>query len=410
MRKLTVFYCGWGERWPLATLADNGKSLLFEYTEEAMRQQLELSPRMLKLRVAAYGDFPEHQMRLPGLVADSLPDGWGLLLMDRAFRRVGLKSVSPLDRLAFIGDRAMGALSYEPADPGALPDEDVKLLDVARSVQSVLEGNDAEVLRRLMLLGGSPQGARPKALVHYDPSSGVMRTQASGVGEPWLMKFPANGEHKDVCALEHAYAQLAGECGLDMPETRYFDLDGKHAAFGIKRFDRQDGMRVPMHTLAGFLHADHRIPSVDCTTFLRATRAITHDEREVAKAYRRVVFNVAFNNRDDHVKNFAFCLDRRRHWKLAPAYDLTFNEGPGGEHQMDVCGEGRVPGKADLLRLAAEAALPLAEATVIIDKVAGVASNLKASLADCPIRKVRQREVVAAVDANLARLRSNDTL
>ena len=138
MRKLTVFYCGWGERWPLATLADNGKSLLFEYTEEAMRQQLELSPRMLKLRVAAYGDFPEHQMRLPGLVADSLPDGWGLLLMDRAFRRVGLKSVSPLDRLAFIGDRAMGALSYEPADPGALPDEDVKLLDVARSVQSVL--------------------------------------------------------------------------------------------------------------------------------------------------------------------------------------------------------------------------------------------------------------------------------
>lgn len=323
---------------------------------------------------------------------------------------MGLKSVSPLDRLAFIGDRAMGALSYEPADPGALPDEDVKLLDVARSVQSVLEGNDAEVLRRLMLLGGSPQGARPKALVHYDPSSGVMRTQASGVGEPWLMKFPANGEHKDVCALEHAYAQLAGECGLDMPETRYFDLDGKHAAFGIKRFDRQDGMRVPMHTLAGFLHADHRIPSVDCTTFLRATRAITHDEREVAKAYRRVVFNVAFNNRDDHVKNFAFCLDRRRHWKLAPAYDLTFNEGPGGEHQMDVCGEGRVPGKADLLRLAAEAALPLAEATVIIDKVAGVASNLKASLADCPIRKVRQREVVAAVDANLARLRSNDTL
>jgi serine/threonine-protein kinase HipA len=404
MKKLTAFYCGWGERWPLATLADNGKSLLFEYTEEAMRQQLELSPRMLKLRVAAYGDFPEHQMRLPGLVADSLPDGWGLLLMDRAFRRIGLKTVSPLDRLAFIGDRAMGALSYEPAEPDDLPDEDVKLLDVARSVQSVLEGNDAEVLRRLILLGGSPQGARPKALVHYDPSSGVMRTQASGAGEPWLMKFPANGEHKDACALEHAYAQLAGACGLDMPETRHFDLDGKHAAFGIKRFDRQDGMRVPMHTLAGFLHADHRIPSVDCTTFLRATRAITHDEREVVKAYRRVVFNVAFNNRDDHVKNFAFCLDRRRHWKLAPAYDLTFNEGPGGEHQMDVCGEGRAPGKADLMRLAAEAALPLTEAEAIIDKVAGVASNLKASLAECPIRKVRQREVVAAVNANLARL------
>lgn len=404
MKKLTVFYVGWGERWPLATLADNGRTILFEYTAEAMRQQLELSPRMLELNVSAYEDFPVHQMRLPGLVADSLPDGWGLLLMDRAFRRAGLQSVSPLDRLAFIGDRAMGALSYEPADLDTLPDEDVKLLDVAKQVQMVVDGADAEVLRRLMLLGGSPQGARPKALVYYDPASGVMRTQASDNEEPWLVKFPANGEHKDACALEHAYAQLAVACGLEMPQTRYFDLDSRHAAFGIQRFDRQNGMRVPMHTLAGFLHADFRIPSVDATTFLRATRAITHDEREVAKAFQRVVFNVAFNNRDDHVKNFAFCLDQQRQWKLAPAYDLTFNEGPGGEHQMDVCGEARTPGRAELMRLATVAAVPAAEASEIIDLIVSVASDLKVSLADYPIRKVRQREVVRAVEANLDRL------
>ena len=404
MKKLTVFYVGWGERWPLATLADNGRTILFEYTAEAMRQQLELSPRMLELNVSAYEDFPVHQMRLPGLVADSLPDGWGLLLMDRAFRRAGLQSVSPLDRLAFIGDRAMGALSYEPADPDTLPDEDVKLLDVAKQVQMVVDGADAEVLRRLMLLGGSPHGARPKALVYYDPASGVMRTQASDNEEPWLVKFPANGEHKDTCAIEHAYAQLAVACGLEMPQTRYLDLDSRHAAFGIQRFDRQNGMRVPMHTLAGFLHADFRIPSVDATTFLRATRAITHDEREVAKAFRRVVFNVAFNNRDDHVKNFAFCLDQQRQWKLAPAYDLTFNEGPGGEHQMDVCGEALTPGRAELMRLATVAAVPAAEASEIIDLIVSVASDLKVSLADYPIRKVRQREIVRAVEANLVRL------
>ena len=404
MKKLTVFYVGWGERWPLATLADNGRTILFEYTAEAMRQQLELSPRMLELNVSAYEDFPVHQMRLPGLVADSLPDGWGLLLMDRAFRRAGLQSVSPLDRLAFIGDRAMGALSYEPADLDTLPDEDVKLLDVAKQVQMVVDGADAEVLRRLMLLGGSPHGARPKALVYYDPASGVMRTQASDNEEPWLVKFPANGEHKDTCAIEHAYAQLAVACGLEMPQTRYFDLDSRHAAFGIQRFDRQNGLRVPMHTLAGFLHADFRIPSVDATTFLRATRAITHDEREVAKAFQRVVFNVAFNNRDDHVKNFAFCLDQQRQWKLAPAYDLTFNEGPGGEHQMDVCGEARTPGRAELMRLATVAAVPAAEASEIIDLIVSVASDLKVSLADYPIRKVRQREVVRAVEANLDRL------
>jgi serine/threonine-protein kinase HipA len=218
------------------------------------------------------------------------------------------------------------------------------------------------------------------------------------------VKFPANGEHKDACALEHAYAQLAVACGLEMPQTRYFDLDSRHAAFGIQRFDRQNGMRVPMHTLAGFLHADFRIPSVDATTFLRATRAITHDEREVAKAFRRVVFNVAFNNRDDHVKNFAFCLDQHRQWKLAPAYDLTFNEGPGGEHQMDVCGEARTPGRAELMQLATVAAVPATEASEIIDLIGSVASDLKVSLADYSIRKVRQREVVRAVEANLDRL------
>lgn len=404
MKKLTVFYVGWGERWPLATLADNGRTILFEYTAEAMRQQLELSPRMLELNVSAYEDFPVHQMRLPGLVADSLPDGWGLLLMDRAFRRAGRHSVSPLDRLAFIGDRAMGALSYEPADLDTLPDEDLKLLDVAKQVQMVVDGAHAEVLRRLILLGGSPHGARPKALVYYDPASGVMRTQASDKEEPWLVKFPANGEHKDTCAIEHAYAQLAAACGIEVTQTRYFDLDSRHAAFGIQRFDRQNGMRVPMYTLAGFLHADFRIPSVDATTFLRATRAITHDEREVAKAFRRVVFNVAFNNRDDHVKNFAFCLDQQRQWKLAPAYDLTFNEGPGGEHQMDVCGEARTPGRAELMRLATVAAVPAAEASEIIDLIVSVASELKVSLADYSIRKVRQREVVKAVEANLDRL------
>jgi len=404
VKKLTVLYCGWGERWPLATLADSGEALLFEYTEEALSQQLELSPRMLKLRGAAYGDFPDHMLRLPGLVADALPDGWGLMLMDRAFRKMGRQQVSPLDRLAFIGDRAMGALSFEPAENEALPDEDVRLLEIAQSVQAFLEGKDAQVLRQLILLGGSPQGARPKALVHYDPMSGAMRTDAGGAGDPWMIKFPAKGEHKDVCALEYAYSQIAVECGLEVPETGYFDLDKRYAAFGIRRFDRVAGKRIPIHTLAGFLHADFRVPTVDYTTFLRATRAITRDEREVVKAFRRAVFNVVMNNRDDHSRNFSFCLDAHRRWKLAPAYDLTFSEGPRGEHQMDVCGEGAAPDKRDLLRLAAEAEVAAETAREIIGRIVEVAASLKERLAEHPIRKTRQREVVSAVAANLDRV------
>lgn len=405
MKKLAVLYCGWGERWPLATLADDGRRLLFEYSAEALRQQLELSPRMLKLRAAAYGDFPDALMRLPGLLADCLPDGWGLQLMDRAFRKLGMKEVSPLDRLAFIGDHAMGALAFEPANQDALADAAVDLRDLAKSVRAVLDGKDVDVLRQLILLGGSPHGARPKALVHYDPANGSMRTQATGGGDPWMIKFPARGEHKDACALEYAWSKLAAECQLEMPQTAHFDLDRQGAAFGVRRFDRERGLRVPIHTLAGLLHADFRIPSLDYGTFLRATRFLTRDQREVEKAYQRAVFNVVFNNRDDHARNFAYRLDEHRRWKLAPAYDITFNDGAGGEHQMDVCGEGRVPGKADLLRLAADAEVPAARAAEIIERMATIASNLRLRLGDYPVRKTRQREVVAAVEANLARLR-----
>lgn len=403
MKRLSVLYRGWGECWPLATLADDGARLLFEYTEEALRQRLELSPYLLKLQRAAYGHFPDHLMRLPGLVADCLPDGWGLLLMDRTFRKLGMKQVSPLDRLTLIGDKAMGALAFAPANEDALPDEEVNLLEVARSVRTVLDGRDVDVLQQLILLGGTPHGARPKALVYYDPVTQVMRTHGDGAGAPWLIKFPAREEHKDACALEHAYAACAADCLLEMPATAHFDLGRQYAAFGIKRFDRQAGMRVPMHTLAGLLHADFRLPSVDYTTFLRATRFLTHDEREVEKAYRRAVFNVVFNNRDDHTKNFAYCLDEHRHWKLAPAYDLSFNAGPGGEHQMDICGEGRTPGKTNLLKLAAEAGVASGGAHAVIDQITTIAEGIKTRLTDYPIRQVRQREVAAAIAANLAR-------
>ena len=108
MKRLAVHYSGWGEDWPLGLLADDGTTLLFEYAPEALAQGLELSPLHLKLRATAHGGFPPHLLRLPGLIADSLPDGWGLLLMNRLFRQQGLRHPGPLDRLAFIGNRAMG--------------------------------------------------------------------------------------------------------------------------------------------------------------------------------------------------------------------------------------------------------------------------------------------------------------
>lgn len=355
MKKVQVHYEGWGENWLLGNLADDGRHLIFEYSEQALSAGVELSPRHLPLQKQAMGDFPRHLWRLPGLMADSLPDGWGMLLMDRLFRQQGLEPerCSPLDRLSFIGHRGLGALTYEPDTQGMAMPDTVDLLALAQETALVLQGEQVPTLQRLAILGGSPQGARPKVLVFIDPSTKLISTTPVATGTGWLVKFQAAGEHKEVCSTEAFYAHLAHACGLAVPATRVFDLSPLQAALGIERFDLHQNMRVPIHSLAGFLQADFRIPSsVDYTTFLRATRMITRDEREVQKAFERAVFNVLFHNRDDHAKNFAYRMDAQRHWQLAPCFDLTFSEGPGGEHQMDICGEGRQVRRSHLMQLA----------------------------------------------------------
>jgi serine/threonine-protein kinase HipA len=407
MKKLTVFFCGWGQRWPLGTLAENGRELFFEYSEDALNRGIEFSPRHLKLQATTYGGFPDHQFKLPGLIADALPDGWGLLLMDRLFKKRFDRSpnqTTPLDRLAFIADRALGALTFEPASDASLLPEDVRLLELAAQMQTVIADRDTTALRQLMVIGGSPQGARPKALVQYDVATGHVTTRDDGPGLPWLVKFPGRAEHKEVCAIEHCYAALAVQCGLDMPATHYFDLDARHAAFGIERFDRFSGKRVPIHTLAGALHVDFRVPSLGYDTLLRTTRAFTRSEEEVKKAFERCVFNVVFNNRDDHAKNFSFRMDERFSWKLAPCYDLTYCEGPGGEHQMDIEGEGRTPGRAELLKLANGNSIDLAWASETIEHVSVVAGGFGVLAKDYAIRPATRGKLAKAIEGNRKRM------
>lgn len=405
MKRLAVHYCGWGEDWSLGHLADDGALLLFEYAPEALAQGLELSPLHLKLRAASYGDFPPHLHRLPGLIADSLPDGWGLLLMDRLFRQQGLRNPGPLDRLAFIGDRAMGALRFVPATEPDAEEPDWSLLSLAEESERALAGEAGVALRQLALTGGSPQGARPKALVQYDVQTGQVSTRGNAPGTPWLMKFPARGEHKEVCAIEQMYAELARDCRLEMPVSAWFDLSPKLAAFGVARFDRHEGLRVPVHSLAGLLQVDFRLPgSADYTTFLRATRLLTRDEREVEKAYACAVFNVLFQNRDDHPRNFAWRLGRDRRWRLAPAFDLTFSEGPMGQHHMDVCGEGRAVERGHLLRLASEGGVPMKAAQSAIDRMLAQTASFAQRAAAFPIRRATVQRMKAAIQACCRRL------
>lgn len=325
--------------------------------------------------------------------------------MDRLFRRQGLRHPGPLDRLAFIGDRAIGALRFAPATSSDADEPDWSLPALARESERALAGGAGVALRELALAGGSPQGARPKALVQYDAATAQVSTRSDAPGEPWLVKFPAQGEHPEVCAIEQMYAELARDCGLELPASERFDLSPKLAAFGVARFDRERGQRVPVHSLAGLLQVDFRLPgSADYTALLRATRLLTRDEREVGKAYARAVFNVLFHNRDDHPKNIAWRLGRDRRWRLAPAFDLSFSDGPLGQHHMDVCGEGRAVERRHLLALAAEGGVPAKAAEAAIDLLLTQAATFAQRAAAAPIRRATVRRMAAAVDACRARL------
>ena len=422
MKKLDVVFRGWGQAWVLGTLADADGTVHFAYSSEALRRRVEHSPLHLPLEplgARLRSGFPPHFNALPGFINDALPDGWGMLLMDRVFRQAGRDpaTLSPLDRLSFIGERAMGALAFVPSADAELGEQDLSLLALARAAQQVIQSNDVAMLKTLARLGGSPHGARPKALVHFDPRSGVINTRSTpttpttpttnegAAGQPWIVKFPAGGEHKEVCAIEATYAELARACGVDVPPTQHFDLGRGLAAFGAQRFDRVHGMRVPVQSFAAALHADFRLPSIDYEQVLRVTRFFTRDERDVARAYRRCVFNVVFNNRDDHAKNFAFLMDDTMRWRLAPAYDLTFSMGPAGQHQTSVLGVG-MPGRAELLRLADLGGVDVGLAEEIIKAVCAQVPSLQRRLSNAGVRAATVRHMAGAVAANAARCKA----
>jgi serine/threonine-protein kinase HipA len=407
VKKLSVIYAGWGERYTLGVLADNGRDILFEYTPEALKRGLQVSPFKMPLSSQTYGNHPDHQLRLPGFISDALPDGWGILVMDRLFRKQGLdpSQVSPLDRLGYIGEHAMGALAFEPSEGDDLPPEDVQLLELAKDVRHVFEDDESEAtLRKLVLMGGSPHGARPKVLVNFDKNTNLISTADSGRGTPMLVKFPAQNEHKEACAIEALYCGLAHASAIRVPSYHFFDLDKKMSAFGIERFDRVDGMRVPMHTASGAAHVDFRHPQLDYISLLRLTKLMTKDMREVLHAFERCVFNVEFNNRDDHSKNFSFLLDKGGRWTFSPAYDLTFSQGPNGEHQMDICGEARLPGRKQLLELAAKTGIKQNVAAQSIDRIAAVSESFRKFVGKLPIREQTLELIEKAVTANRKRL------
>ena len=356
-------------------LAERNGIIYFEYDEDFVQNGVEISPFKLPLRNGVV-ELPSDPFEgLAGVFSDSLPDGWGRLLFDRMMRsqRISPSQISSLDRLAYVGLNGMGALVYEPDSSPPIIQEFIDLDHLATQTEKILEGASGEIITELLALNGSSAGARPKALIGVDQarkniSYGV--NQLNDGFEHWLVKFPNSQDSTDSGAIEYVYALMAKEAGLYFPDVQLFSSQKGNGFFGVKRFDRQENKRFHMHTVSGLIHSNFRFPSLDYEDLLSLTMALTKDIREVEKMFRLAVFNVMAHNRDDHAKNFSFLMNEFGEWKLSPAYDLTYSNGPGGEQSTMVMGEGRNITIEHLVKLGLEAKISKELIDQIIAKTA----------------------------------------
>jgi serine/threonine-protein kinase HipA len=387
---LSVFFDG-VNRQKIGRLALQDRQILFEYDPEFLAGNLQLSPFQLPPTSGTIIGDPRVFDGLFGVFNDSLPDGWGRLLLDRAVEKHGILrgALTPLDRLAHVGRHGMGALSYEP-DYGK-EDRDAQILKLdklAAEAITVLKGEQGPIVEKLLKLNGASAGARPKvvAQVSADRKSIIHGPASLPAGyRHWMIKFPSTTDNADAGSVEYAYSLMARAAGVEMPPTHLFGAKKKRY-FGIERFDRDGDKRIHMLSLSGLLHADHRLPTVDYDGLLKATLALTKDVTQVEKAFRLACFNVLAHNRDDHAKNVSFLLDEKSgQWALAPAYDLTFSAGPGGEQSMMVMGEGRAPGIEHLAALASKHQLKKPER--IIDEVRGAIARWPAFADEAGVSK-----------------------
>lgn len=367
----------WGETvGALVELADG--PVVFEYADSFRGQGLEISPLHLPTRLEGPQTFEELRDRdafrgLPGVFADALPDAFGRRVI-RAYyaaRGEAEKALSPVQQLLYVGERAIGALSFHPAeDPRPAEEEALDIQDLAHDAARIVdEPAEAEVaVPEIYRIGSSAGGRRPKAVVHYDPVEGTVRSGSVERREgeiPCILKFDGIGEDhtrdelgspQHFNRVEAAYADMAEAAGVAMSDIEVLEVNG-YAHLLVRRFDIENDSRLHQHTFGGLTHVDYNEPGASSyEEYFRVTHHLTGAYDTLRQAYRRMVFNVAAVNQDDHVKNLSFHMDRQGNWTLTPAYDVTYARGSGYTrfHQMRVRDKRKGITEEDLLAVGEE--------------------------------------------------------
>lgn len=352
IKKLIVKYNGV----TVGYIAELDGNIGFQYDDDWLDGGFTISPFSLPLERKVFINKKDTFNGLYGVFADSLPDGWGELLVRRTLSKKGINPdrLSPLTKLSLISGHGLGGLTYEPSQSETDDNTLFELDEIAKEVKQILNDETGDKnLDVIYKLGGSSGGARPKAHIKIN-------------GEDWIVKFPCNYDPQDIGEKEYKANMLAKECGLNVNECKLFESDICSGYFGAKRFDRNKDGRLHMVSLSSLLETTHRIPNLDYIHLLQVVQKICFDQSDIYEAFGRMCFNVFYGNKDDHGKNFAFLYDEnKRGYKLSPFYDITQTKDKF-EHEMTVNGVGN-PSEANILEVAKIMKLSMQKCRTIIE-------------------------------------------
>jgi len=424
----------WGTRIGAVALTDPIGFASFEYEPSFLASGIQLAPLMMPLaeQVYSFPDLPLRTFRgLPGLLADSLPDRFGNNLINAWLARQGRtpESFDAVERLCYTGQRGMGALEFMPAQgPSALTSGSIQIAELVTLASEILsqqkglatslqEPEREEALQTILRVGTTAGGARAKALIAWNPSTGEVRSgqlEAPPGFSHWLLKFDGVSGNKDkeledpqgYGLIELAYSRMARAAGITMTDCRLLEENGR-CHFMTRRFDRDDnGRKLHMQSLGALAHFDYNEPgSYSYEQAFLVMRQLKLSMHELEQQFRRMVFNLAARNQDDHVKNIAFLMDRTGQWSLSPAFDVTWSFNPSGAwtacHQMSVNGKRDQFTLPDLLAAGRSAQLKRGRAKAIAEEVLLAVRDWPRFAADAGVSEEHAKEIQASHRLNL---------
>ena len=408
----------WGRTIGAVSLDEGNDVAAFEYDQAFAASGIEIAPLTMPLSSRVYS-FPELPRKtiygLPGLLADSLPDKFGPVLIDAWLASQGRQpdSYNAIERLCYTGVRGMGALEFSPAiGPRARQASRIQIDKLVELASDVLtHRNDLRVsfadesreraLTDILRVGTSAGGARAKAVIAWNPASNEVRSGQipAGAGfEYWLLKFDGVRGNRDkeledpqgYGAIEYAYYRMARDCGIDISECRLFEEHGRRH-FMTRRFDRlAGGEKLHMQSLCALAHYDFNMAGAYAyEQALLVIRQLGLPMSAIEEQFRRMVFNIIARNQDDHVKNIAFLMDKAGNWSLSPAFDVTYSFNPAGSwtasHQMTLNGKREDFTPDDFRDCARTVSMKRGRAEAIVGEVQAVVSRWREYAGDAGV-------------------------